>query len=279
MSTSIAKTEPCTSYTLGSSAEELARLQRQGDYYADLTAMAMRQAGIGPGMRVIGAGSGAGDVAFLAAEIVGPTGAVFGIERSPAALAGAQARAQQAGRTNVTFVEDDVEGAQLGGTFDALVGRFILMHTRQPVSALRNLADHLHPGAPILFLEMDIPAATARPTVPLLEQMRNLIAEAFAANGVSSAPGWDLRGQFLAAGLPEPKLFYLGHLDPAPAQGNCQGVVSVLRSLMPIIEAKGLATSDELALDTLADRLSAALCEQNAQIMNPPLVAAISHAP
>jgi len=278
MSTVLAQSDSHPSYTLGNSSAELARLQRQSDYYADLTVMAMRQAGITTAMRVIDAGSGPGDVAFLAADLIGPTGAVTGIEQSPAALTTARERVQQTGRATVAFVEGNVEVARLGGAYDALVGRFILMHTRQPVDALHNLASHLQPGAPILFLEMDVLAGTARPLVPLLEQMRGLVVEAFRANGVSPSPGWDLRGQFLAAGLPEPQLFYLGRLDPAPARGNCLAVVAVLRSLLPIIEAKGLATAAELDLDTLVDRLAAALSEQDAQIMNPPLVAAISHA-
>ena len=265
------------SYALGSSASELGRLQRQSDYYAELTAMAMRQAGIGPGMRVIDAGSGAGDVAFLASELTGPNGAVTGIDRSPAAVATARERAQGQGMTHVTFMEDDVQSAQLGGFFDALVGRFILMHTADPVGALRNLTSQLHTSAPVLFLEMDILAATARPAVPLLEQMRDLVVAAFEAVGVSGAPGWKLREQFLAAGLSEPELFYLGRIHPAPAQANCQSIVSVLRSLLPVIEAHGLATAAELDLDTLTDRLANALASADAQIMNPPMVAAIAH--
>lgn len=278
MSTTLASTEPRASYTLGSSLDELTRLQRQGDIYADVTLMAMRQAGIGPGMHVIDAGSGAGDVAFLAADLAGPSGTVTGIEQSPAALSTARERARQAGRSNVTFVEGDVEVTQLGGTYDALVGRLILMHTPQSVAVLRNLARQVRAGAPILFLEIDIPAATSHPAVPLIEQMRELCSAAFRARGVSDAPGWNLRGQFLAAGLPEPQLFHLGRLDRAPATTVCQTVVAVLRSLLPIIEANGLATAAELDLDTLAERLAVEISAQDAQVMYPPLVAAISHA-
>lgn len=278
MSTTLASTQPRSSYTLGSSPDELVRLQRQGDIYADITLMAMRQAGIGPGMQIIDAGSGAGDVAFLAADLAGPSGAVAGIEQSPAALATARERARHAGRSNVTFVEGDVEVAQLGGTYDALVGRLILMHTPQPVAVLRNLASQLQTGAPILFLEIDIPAATAHPLVPLIEEMRELCSAAFHARGVSDAPGWNARGQFLAAGLPEPQRFHLGRIDTAPASAVCQTVVAVLRSLLPIIEENGLATAAELDLDTLAERLAAEISERDAQVMYPPLVAAISHA-
>ncbi len=46
-----------------------------------------REAGIVPGMRALDVGSGAGDVAFLAADIVGDTGEVVGVDRVPAAIA------------------------------------------------------------------------------------------------------------------------------------------------------------------------------------------------
>jgi hypothetical protein len=47
---------------------------------------------------------------------------------------------------------------------------------------------------------------------------------------------------------------------------------------MPIIEANRLAAAAELDLDTLADRLAAEISARDAQVMYPPLVAAISHA-
>ena len=48
-----------------------------------------------PGMRVLDIGSGIGDVAMLAAEMVGPNGRVVGIDKDPASwnmLAGGQWR-------------------------------------------------------------------------------------------------------------------------------------------------------------------------------------------
>ena len=47
-----------------------------------------RAAGIVPGMRVLDLGSGMGDVALLAADIVGPAGYVLGIDRDEVTTAG-----------------------------------------------------------------------------------------------------------------------------------------------------------------------------------------------
>ena len=43
-------------------------------------------------MRVLDIGCGVGDVSFLAAELVGPTGTVVGIDRNPGVLAVARQR-------------------------------------------------------------------------------------------------------------------------------------------------------------------------------------------
>jgi len=50
------------------------------------------EAGIGPGQRVLDLGSGVGDVAMLAARLVGPSGEVVGIERDASSIARANAR-------------------------------------------------------------------------------------------------------------------------------------------------------------------------------------------
>jgi ubiquinone/menaquinone biosynthesis C-methylase UbiE len=57
----------------------------------------LRNAEIGPGMRVLDLGCGPGDVSMLAAELVGPSGSVVGIDRSPQVIALARTRAQAAG--------------------------------------------------------------------------------------------------------------------------------------------------------------------------------------
>ena len=58
-------------YLLGHDPDELRRLNAQARVIDPITRRFFQAAGIGPGMRVLDVGSGAGDVAFLAAEIVG----------------------------------------------------------------------------------------------------------------------------------------------------------------------------------------------------------------
>lgn len=59
----------------------------QADNLRPITTRLLREIGLAQDMRVVDLGCGAGDVAMLAAEMVGPTGAVVGIDRNAAAIA------------------------------------------------------------------------------------------------------------------------------------------------------------------------------------------------
>src|SRR5216683_251887 len=90
-------------YALGYTNAEHDRLIRQATRIAPITERLFREAGIGPGQRVLDLGSGVGDVAMLVAGLVGPTGEVVGIERDTSSIARAKGRAAKAGLHNVSF--------------------------------------------------------------------------------------------------------------------------------------------------------------------------------
>src|SRR6516164_5662148 len=94
-------------YLLGNTDAEHERLIRQATRLAPVTESFFREAGIGPGQRVLELGSGVGDVAMLVARLVGPSGEVVGVERDVRSIARAQRRLREAGIGNVTFVQCD----------------------------------------------------------------------------------------------------------------------------------------------------------------------------
>src|SRR5512134_2642562 len=103
---------PSSEYVLGHSAAELRRLIEQAAFFGDLTADLFRRAELRTGMSVLDVGCGVGDVAFLAASIVGPTGSVLGIDRAAEAVAVARQRAGVAATDNVTFEVADAASFQ-----------------------------------------------------------------------------------------------------------------------------------------------------------------------
>jgi ubiquinone/menaquinone biosynthesis C-methylase UbiE len=69
------------SYVLGDSGRELDRLSTQARLLKPITRRWLHEAGIVPGMQVLDVGTGTGDVAFIAADLVGDSGngAVLGV--------------------------------------------------------------------------------------------------------------------------------------------------------------------------------------------------------
>src|SRR3954453_11928224 len=95
-------------YVLGHRAEELARLDHQAKALEPATRLALQLAGITSGMRVLDLGTGTGEVALLAAEAVGPTGSVVGVDQSPDVLEYAAGKCRARGVTNVRFERADI---------------------------------------------------------------------------------------------------------------------------------------------------------------------------
>ncbi len=72
--------EPADTYALGRSEAETERLILQNQIYSPITRQMLVTAGVTRGMTVLDLGSGAGDVALLLADLVGPSGRVVGVD-------------------------------------------------------------------------------------------------------------------------------------------------------------------------------------------------------
>lgn len=258
-----------TTYVLDDSDTERRRLRHQADLLGVHTRRAFERAGIVPGMHVLDLGSGPGDVALLAADMVGPTGSVLGVDVNPTMTATAAARAAGRGHGNVRFVTGDVHDITGDGPlattvraaagaegFDAVVGRLVLMYMPDPVQVLADLATCLRPGGVLTFQEADFTFfCHAAPAVPLVAEVHDWIVGAFAAGGIDPHMGFALRGLFTAAGLPAPDLQFDTALGGGADFGGYALARETVRSLLPVIERAGIATAEHVAVDTLADRL------------------------
>jgi SAM-dependent methyltransferase len=139
-------------YVLGDTGAEHGRLIRQAAIFNPFTERLFRDAGIGPGQRVLEIGSGVGDVAMLAARLVGPSGEVVGVERDVNTLAKARSRVAEARLPNVSFMESDVGHVVSSEPFDAVVGRLILEFLPEPGAVVRSLSSRGHHCLPGLLL-------------------------------------------------------------------------------------------------------------------------------
>jgi 2-polyprenyl-3-methyl-5-hydroxy-6-metoxy-1,4-benzoquinol methylase len=261
-------------YVLGHSAEELNRLIDQARLFGELTEDVFVRAGIGPGMRVLDVGCGAGDVSFLLARMVGPSGAVVGVDRSEDAVAMANARAQAMGLSQVSFSQGDIEDISLDQPVDAAVGRFVLMYSPEPSVSLRRVAANVRAGGIVAFQEMNVAEAKSFPQVDLFEQSMRWIIETLDREKVKNLMGLGLFRTFVEAGLPPPQMIMGARVEGSSDSLGYQIVAQVVKSLLPVMEKLGVANEKEVQIETLAQRLRDEVISQGAVIVLPPLVGA-----
>lgn len=269
-------------YTLARTRNEYERLTRQAAFLKGTTERLFRAAGLGPGMRILDMGSGAGDVAFLAAELVGPEGKVVGVDVDGAALAVARGRAQSLGLHNVTFIQGDARAADLDGDFDAAVGRLVLMYWADPAEALHRIAARVRPGGVVVFQELDMdPAIRSRslPDETLWNETGQLIIETFARAGMHIRMGRQLYGAFLAAGLPTPEMRDETVVGGGPDFEGYAWLADVARSLAPLMAKFEIADVDQLGPETLTDRIRDDAVATSAVVWTPSFVGAYARRP
>ncbi len=244
-------------YYLGRSDVETERLLWQAKQRERATFRALDDAGIEAGMSVLDVGCGAGDVALIAARVVGPTGRVVGVDSNAALLETARERATAAGLSEiVTFIAGDFRTATLPGPFDAAVGRYVLMYQGDPAAAVRATAEHVHSGGIILFQEYDFTyAKEPDPAPPLYKKMREWTGKMRQRAGLHSDMGRRLPRVFQDAGLPAPTATIETSLTSGPDWPGYQGIMMAVRSALPQMIKYGITTAEEVDIDTFADRL------------------------
>ncbi len=265
------RTKSSNEYVLGNAPEELARLDRQAAQIGPATRVLLQAAGIGTGMRVLDLGTGLGHVARMVAELVGPTGAVVGIDRSGEVLAVARERTQAAGATHVTFHESDVTSWRDSSAFDAVVERLVLFHVADPIAVVRHHRQHLRPGGVFVAVDFDIGSSRSEPRVELVDDALGWIVKAFRAAGASPNIGARLGVILERAGLSDVTTFGVQGYVPPTSRAGASLLGSVVRSLAPAIVKAGIATAEQLDLPNLENRMAEALQRADA-VMLPPTV-------
>lgn len=246
-----------TAYILGHSDRELDRLKAQARLIDPVTRRFFRDAGVDRGMRVLDVGSGAGDVAFIAADIVGDTGEVLGVDRVALAIETARTRASARSLRNVSFLIGDPGDLPPEERFDAVVGRYVLQFQADPALMLRKLAGHVRPGGLMVFHEIDWSGLGSFPPVPTYDRCCRWGMDTLRAHGTETRMGSKLHSTFLGAGLGSPSM----RLEALVAGGaNSPDVIGLIAdlvtTLLPEMERLGVATALDVGPDTVVERMS-----------------------
>jgi SAM-dependent methyltransferase len=257
-------------YVMGRSEDETRRLEERAKFFEPVTRHFFQDAGICAGMRVLDMGSRAGDVSFLVADLVGPTGSVVGVDANPDVVRTARTRAHALGLTHVCFMRGDIRDLVLDREFDAVVGRLVLMCSADPAASLRSALHHVRSHGLAAFHEMNVGA-------PVWSDPAGVSVRPSPGGGVETAMGTRLHEVFVASGLEPPQMCtdaIIGAGESWARRFAAAFGSGILRSLLPAILEYGVATESELDLDTFDERYLNEIVRQGSVVQWIPFVGA-----
>jgi SAM-dependent methyltransferase len=174
---------------------------------------------------------------------------------------------------NVTFEQGTLPDLDMSEPFDALVGRLILIHLDDPVATVKGLTRFVRPGGVVTFQDFNISRTRAVPHVPLVTESVGWIRAALQEGRRDPDMGERLAEVLRHSVLPDPSVAVA-----VPTGGPDSAAVTFIaesaRSLLPVMERGGIATAEEVDIDTLRTRMARACREVEATVYVPELVAA-----
>jgi SAM-dependent methyltransferase len=267
-------------YALTPSPLEARRLLLQSEIIRPVTERWLREAGIGPGMRVLDVGCGTGEVTAMVAELVGEDGRVVGVDQSKFATDIARTRGEKLRLPQMSVIFLAIEDYRPAGLLDAVVGRYILHHQKDPAQMLRYLAGFVRPGGIIAFHELGMGSyAISRPGTAAWALAMGWINAVLVQSGGQADAGFRLLQIYDDAGLGMPAVFCETIVSGGRFSPFYDWLATTVRSLLPRMLELGIATEAEVDIDTLEDRLRNDAIEQRIQLLSPPQFCAWAHKP
>jgi hypothetical protein len=101
--------------------------------------------------------------------------------------------------------------------------------------------------------------------------------EAMRGSGADPYIGMKLHSVYTDAGLSGPSLSLQAGVGAGPNHPIYSSVARLMRSLLPAMERLGVATVDDVDIDTLARRIGAEAVEENATVVWISVVGAVTH--
>jgi len=265
-----------TTYVMGHDDRERRRLVLQASILNPLTDQLFRRAGVSSGMHVLDIGCGVGDVSLLAARLVGRHGSVTSVDIDPAALETLKARASAEAMNNIGCIHADIHTWKPDRRFDAVVGRHILIHSKNPLAVLRDSAALLHERGLAAFHEYDFSVIhRGWPPTPLRERVMDVF-DRFFARASSSNIGSRLPTLLMEAGFERPDC-----RAEYPISGGSDSVyyewfTESFRSIQPHAIALGIIAEGEFDLDTLERRMREEATAGNSCLPAPAMIGAFT---
>lgn len=207
-------------YVHGYHARENERLADQANALVELLHSDTAYAA---GATVLEAGCGVGAQTVTLAR-QSPGAHITSVDISATSLAEAKRKVDEAGVTNVEFLQADLFDLPFAPeSFDHVFVCFVLEHVARPVDALGVLRGLLKPGGTITVIEGDHGSAYFHPDSAAAQAAIDCLVDAQAASGGNALIGRELYPLLIAAGLAgvhvTPRMVYVDASRPGLVDG------------------------------------------------------------
>ena len=233
-------------YLLGYRRVEQERLVEQAGQLADESAALFDRLPIVEGARVVEIGCGPRSCLDLLARRVGPSGTVFGIERSEDAVGLARALVDEQGLANVEIVQGDARSRVLPtGTFDLVTSRLVLVNVPQPEEIVAQAVALARPGGFVAFHEADYVAHVCDPPSLAWDRAVEVLNRYSMSSGIDLFIGRKLPRYLREAGLADVEAHPLIHIYP-PGHGRRSILLDFVENLSERLVDTNTIPADEL---------------------------------
>ncbi len=158
------------------------------------------------GMSCLDVGCGPGEVMRLMAQRVGRTGSVTGVDTDGKVGREALGVLRSTGDANFEFVEGDFQKLDYFSDkrYDLVYSRFLLIHLRDPISALKRMYECTKPGGCLVIQDYDFRTLDEYPPTDSMEELRRVFLGVMEGSGADTRIGYKLPNHFIRAGIGAP---------------------------------------------------------------------------
>jgi len=240
-------------YIISGGQEGKKRLNVLSEILKDHTRALLETDGSISGNRMLDLGCGGGNVALMAARMVGPEGAVTAIDFDTEIIALARQDASEAGIHNVSFEARSAYDIGFDQEFDIAYSRFLLSHLNDPLRVLKNMIRSTRPGGKIIVEDVQFSGHFCYPPCPAFDAYLHYYSTAAINNGQNPEMGITLTDLFDKAGIDRLKL---DMIQPVFTGGEGKRMAGItLEKIKPMVIKQGIA--DEETINRVLNELEA----------------------